>query len=523
MDYEDVARRPDTTGAIAYPRAVPDDVYSSKLRAVMEGHSNLASVLRFRAAATPSLIAYTCIDAKGKEVGSWTWAGLHARAVQVVQVLRQRLGAAGRGARVALVYRKYEMLDFVGSVFGCFYAGLCAVPVVAGDSYAELVHVLQSTGAALVLTTELNTKALHKDMAQNNVGPGWPTDVAWVRTDHLGGCVLSPVGAQSASSQFHARAAEALGLGAAPELQIDAVGADDLAYIEFSKSPNGELKGVQVTHGAIMRQCAVWMLSTGMLDVGRKYKHRVELDEGDYAQGPGEGDYAQGLGLDNDIDGDDGASASASAAEGHDEQSLGDDVAAEKHAPPSSSSGRRWGSTSGFLGRLRNVGSLPKMRRGSRVSSIGGRDRAASNVSASAAPRQQAPSTANTPSTPTASPGAPGGAPPDVVVSYIEPRQHFGLVFGVFGACYGGHQAVYVSSGVCAAAGAYINLLTRYRATVAVGDYAGLSAVLATATDEPAQIGGFSKKVAPSLASLRLWLVDTLFIDPGFHAAFDRN
>ncbi|KAJ2434655.1 hypothetical protein GGF42_009186, partial [Coemansia sp. RSA 2424] len=171
MDYEDVARRPDTTGAIAYPRAVPDDVYSSKLRAVMEGHSNLASVLRFRAAATPSLIAYTCIDAKGKEVGSWTWAGLHARAVQVVQVLRQRLGAgwaAGRGARVALVYRKYEMLDFVGSVFGCFYAGLCAVPVVAGDSYAELVHVLQSTGAALVLTTELNTKALHKDMAQNN-------------------------------------------------------------------------------------------------------------------------------------------------------------------------------------------------------------------------------------------------------------------------------------------------------------------------------------------------------------------
>ncbi|KAJ2743800.1 hypothetical protein GGI20_003472 [Coemansia sp. BCRC 34301] len=509
MDYEYMTS---SIGAIVYPREIPDEVYSSKLRAVQEGHENLASVLRFRATATPNLIAYTCIDTKGKEIGSWTWAGLHTRAVQVAQVVRQR-GVTGWGDRVALVYRKYEVLDFVGSLFGCFYAGLCAVPIVAGDSYAELVHVLQSTGSALVLTTELNIKALHKDMSQNNVGAGWPTDVAWVRTDNLGGIVLSGVGALSASSQFHARAAEPLG-SSHIELQIDQIGRDDLAYIEFSKSPNGELKGVQVTHGAIMRQCAVWMMSTGMLDIGRKYKHRVELDEQEH-----DPDYAQGLDDGDQISDQiseqlDSAEAAAAAVEPEPEPVMGSSVS------------RKWGSTSGFLGRLRNVGSLPKMRRGSRGrdASIGsarssvvgpqpppsaGRVRAASNLS-SLIPPATAPQS-NTP------------VFQDVVASYIEPRQHFGLVFGVFGACYGGHQSVYASSVVCELPGAYINLLTRYRATVAVGDYAGLQAVLATATDEPAQITGFSKKVAPNLACLRLCLVDTLFIDPGFHAAFDRN
>ncbi|KAJ2465878.1 hypothetical protein GGI03_002414, partial [Coemansia sp. RSA 2337] len=360
-------------GAILYPREIPDEVYSSKLKAIMEGHESLPSVLRFRAAATPNEIAYTCIDTKGKEIGSWTWAGLHTRAIQVVQLVRQR-GVSVWGDRVALVYRKYEMLDFVGSLFGCFYAGLCAVPIVAGDSYAELVHVLQSTSSALVLTTELNTKALHKDISQNNVGPGWPTEVSWVRTDNLGGCVLSTVGAQNASSQYHSRAVPEGSFNSRTELRIDEIGPDDLAYIEFSKSPNGELKGVQITHGAIMRQCAVWMMSTGMLDIGRKYKHRVELDEHETAVAS---DYSLGLADPiNELDADSTPSTPHSALveqsslDAHDYGStaVGSPVTADHdaHSSGRGSVGKKWGSTSGFLGRLRNVGSLPKMRRGSR-------------------------------------------------------------------------------------------------------------------------------------------------------------
>ncbi|KAJ1953925.1 hypothetical protein EC988_002720, partial [Linderina pennispora] len=178
-------------GAVVEPRVVGDDAQSAQLRQLLGQHQTLASVLQHRAQTTPSGIAYTCIDTKGREIGSWTWQGLHVRAMHVVQVLRQQ-GVAAWGDRVALVYRKYEMLEFVGSLFGCFYAGLTAVPIVAGDSYAELVHVLNSTGAAVVLTTELNIRSLSKDLSQNSVGPGWPADVPWVRTDSLGGCVLSP-------------------------------------------------------------------------------------------------------------------------------------------------------------------------------------------------------------------------------------------------------------------------------------------------------------------------------------------
>ncbi|KAJ1719157.1 hypothetical protein LPJ53_006026, partial [Coemansia erecta] len=478
-------------GAIVYPRTAGDEAYSSKLKHVMS-FSNLAAVLRHRAASTPSDTAYSCVDAKAKEIGSWTWGALDVRARQIVSVLRGS-GVTQRGARVALVYRKYEMLDFVGSLFGCFYGGMCAVPIVAGDSYAELVHVLNSTGAAVVLTTELNSRALQKDLAQNNVGAGWPTDVRWVRTDHLGGHVLSAVGAQSASSQHQARAAATADVAAAEDVRTDDIAADDVAYIEFSKSPNGELKGVQVTHGATMAQSAVWMMSTGMLDIGRKYKHRVELD--DVGGGGGGGRL--------------------------------------------SSSGRKWAG-SGILGRLRNVGSLPKMRRGSRgrdsASLAGGvRGRAASNLSTLSAGVESCPApepqgyghglgAAHTAAAAAAAAASPSAAVfADVVVFYVEPRQHVGLVYGVLGGCYGGHQTVYASSAVCDAAGAYLNVLTRYGATVALGDYAGLQAVLQAATDEPLAVAGFSKKTAPSLARLRLVLIDTLFIDAAFHAAFNRS
>ncbi|KAJ2158003.1 hypothetical protein GGF46_004099 [Coemansia sp. RSA 552] len=551
-------------GAVLSPREIPAEAYSSRLEGLMSAHASLPSVLRYRATATPGEIAYTCVDEKGREAGSWTWAGVHVRATHIAQLLRQR-GAATWGARVALVYRKREMLEFVGSLFGCFYAGTCAVPVVAGDSYAELVHVLSSTGALLVLTTDMNVRTLNKDLAQDSVGAEWPAAVPWVCTDNLGGCVLSPVGAQNPSSNFHARVAEPA--RAHVDAAIDAIKPADAAYVEFSKSPNGELKGVQITHGAIMRQCAAWMMSTGMLDVGRKYKHRVELDDDEPSSGP---DYALGLDFADSPDSptpttplpapepprSPAASSSAVSSTDPDPDRL-----------PRASLGKRWAGTSGFLGRLRNVGSLPKMRRSSRArdsskppaksgapaprstrnslisvsfSGSGGRLRAASNLSTvsrdqplppasgqqglgmlgSLAPPPAAP---RKPSTNARTPSANVAVFKDVVAYYVEPRQHFGLVYGTLGGCYGGHQSIYASSSLCDAPGAYINMLTRYSVTVAVGDYTGLQSVLSAATDEPEEIADYSRKVAPNLARLRLCLLDTLFVDAGFHATFDKN
>ncbi|KAJ2397938.1 hypothetical protein GGI23_003368 [Coemansia sp. RSA 2559] len=362
-----------------------------------------------------------------------------------------------------------------------------------------------------------------------------------------------------------------------------------------------------------MRQCGIWMMSTGMLDVGRKYKHRVELEEDD---GDGEylHDYSLGLaeaGTDYDAHSSPSTTAShleapalprssnRSHSHSHSHNSAATATATtpspltekEKHSSRGSF-GKKWGGSTGFLGKLRNVGSRSKMRRGSQThetvtgdNGIGNklsisstrnslaslhlgdgnsRMRAASNLSTLShqsqrhrIPQKQvrgessgvyaaAPGTQNggrgrlsmagknnvelvsdfgngggekTAKTPSAN----VAVFKDVVVFYIEPRQHFGLVYGIFGGCYGGHQSAYASSALCDVPGAYINLLTRYRATVALGDYTGLHSVLSVATDDPKEILDYSKKAPPNLARLRLCLIDTLYIDPIFHETFNRN
>ncbi|KAJ2722022.1 hypothetical protein H4R23_004519, partial [Coemansia sp. Cherry 401B] len=324
------------------------------------------------------------------------------------------------------------------------------------------------------------------------------------------------------------------------DVHIDEIAPGDCAYIEFSKSPNGELKGVTVTHGAVMRQSAAWMMATGMLDIGRKYKHRVQLDEDDAGA-----DYA--LALAEPSRASIASSRRSALATPEPPHSPGNNSSsAMSSAPTEPEPRRKWGAA-GFLGRLRNVGSLPKMRRASRSrdsataaapgsrtrssligASLGsGRLRAASNLSAasnaSAAPNLPAAPNLSEVASAHATPSANVAVFKDVVVFYVEPRQHVGLAYGVLGGCYGGHHSVYASSALCDVPGAYVSLLTRYRATVALGDYAGLQAVLAAATDDPREIWEYSKKATPNLARLRLCLVDTLFVDPAFHAAFDKH
>ncbi|KAJ2724954.1 hypothetical protein GGI07_001616 [Coemansia sp. Benny D115] len=505
----DVPFAENSVGAIVYSSEIPDEAYSSKLRHVMSSFSNLAAVLRHRAQVSPDGAAYACVDAKGRETGTWTWSGVHMRARQIVALLRQK-GVTAWGARVALVYRKYEVLEFIGSLFGCFYAGVCAVPVVAGDSYAELAHVLNSTGAALVLTTELNVRALNKDLAQSSVGPGWPANVEWVRTDHL----LS--------------SSAVLG-----DERIDDLSANDLAFIEFSKSPNGELKGVEVTHAAVMRQSSVWMLSTGLLAGGRRQGLRVQLAEDCGPVDPDGLDYSHTLG---ENPGDAADAAVSGSADLRSRRESADTLQSTDLPTPSK---HRWGG--GILGRLRNAGSLPKMRRGStshtdKTASAGsayaaqqqsrqsgasstnatGRMRAASNLSSTTGGMLHSP-------TAMSADRDQSTLSPDVLVFYVEPRQHIGLALGILGGCYGGHQSVYASSAICDTAGALIHVLTRYAATVALGDYAGLQTVLSTATDEPESIRAFNRKTTPNLGALRLLLIDTLFIDLSFHAAFNRS
>lgn len=212
------------------PREVPFAVYDPHNRNVpMSKFDNIGAVLRHRGRMNARQPAYWVLDPKGKETSSITWEKLASRAEKVAQVIRDKSNLY-RGDRVALVYRDTEIIDFAVALMGCFIAGVVAVPINNVDDYQKLSLLLTTTQAHLALTTDNNLKAFHRDISQQRLK--WPTGVEWWKTNEFG--------------SHHPKKKDE-----APPLQVP-----DLAYIEFSRAPTGDLRGVVLSHRTIMHQMA---------------------------------------------------------------------------------------------------------------------------------------------------------------------------------------------------------------------------------------------------------------------------
>ncbi|CAA93573.1 acetyl-CoA biosynthesis protein Cmr2 [Schizosaccharomyces pombe] len=210
------------------PREIPfpvTDPLNSKIE--MKQFTNIAAVLRYRGVHSAKKTAFIILDNKGKEFTSITWEKLASRAEKVAQVIRDKSGLF-RSDRVVLMYRDCEAIDFVVSLFGCFIAGVVAVPINRFDDYNELSSILTTTSARLALTTDANLKAFQRDLNAKKLH--WPKNVEWWKTNEFGG--------------FHLKKKAEM-----PPLQVP-----DLAYIEFSRSPIGELHGVVISHRTILHQ-----------------------------------------------------------------------------------------------------------------------------------------------------------------------------------------------------------------------------------------------------------------------------
>ncbi|MET0396636.1 MAG: AMP-binding protein, partial [Longimicrobiaceae bacterium] len=85
--------------------------------------STLVELLRLRAAEDPDRAAYTFLLNGEVEEGHVTYGELDLRARAVAARLRA-LGA--RGERALLLYP--PGLEYIAALFGCFYAGVTAVP-----------------------------------------------------------------------------------------------------------------------------------------------------------------------------------------------------------------------------------------------------------------------------------------------------------------------------------------------------------------------------------------------------------
>lgn len=212
------------------PREVPFAIHDPHNRDTpMSKFDNMAAVLRHRAKTTAKVPAYWVLDSKGKEIASITWDKLASRAEKVAQVIRDK-SSLYRGDRVALVYRDSEIIDFVIALLGCFIAGVVAVPINEFQDYQRLNFILTSTQAHLALTTDNNLKSFQRDITTNKLT--WPKGVEWWKTNEFG--------------SYHPKKKED-----APPLSVP-----DLAYIEFSRAPTGDLRGVVLSHRTIMHQMA---------------------------------------------------------------------------------------------------------------------------------------------------------------------------------------------------------------------------------------------------------------------------
>lgn len=221
------------------PREIPFKVIDLQDKQDTSLFGSLAELLRYRASNSQgrTIPAFTQVDDKGKESATLTWEKLAARAEKIAMVLRDK-SALEVGSSVAILYRKTETIDFIVAMLGCFIAGLVAVPINAIEELSELWFVLRVTNIHLVLTTDSNLKTLTKNMKSRNID--FPKNVDWWPTNDFGSLYAH----QTKTGKYSI-------LRSTP-----------LAYIEYTKSINGELKGVAVSHQSIMNSCHAFTAAT---------------------------------------------------------------------------------------------------------------------------------------------------------------------------------------------------------------------------------------------------------------------
>ncbi|CAG8661671.1 25054_t:CDS:2, partial [Dentiscutata erythropus] len=228
------------------PREIPfkmsDSLNPSQL---LSDFSNVAAILKYRGSNTPKKRAFLAVDQKGRELGDLNWEKLNSKAEKIGQIIIRDSGLM-MGERVALIYRKNEVLEFLTALYGCFYAGVVAVPINAVEKFDELLFILESSSAKLVLTTNNNYKVFTQDLAKQQ--KELPKSVLWWKTDEYGSLKKGE--------------------------RIGRFNSTEIAYIEYTKSPNGELKGVVISHKTILAQCKV--MSGSVID----NKSRKKVNEG---------------------------------------------------------------------------------------------------------------------------------------------------------------------------------------------------------------------------------------------------
>ncbi|WP_233585626.1 non-ribosomal peptide synthetase, partial [Corallococcus sp. CA054B] len=172
---------------------------------------------------------YTFLGDDGEET-VWSAFDLDVRARRIAAALRER---GAQGERVLLLYP--PGLDYIAGFFGCLYAGAVAVPAYPPDpmrlerTLPRLRAIIQDARASVVLTTSgiLGLSDFVFEQA-----PDFRA-LQWMATDEL------PEGGERD--------------WVAPE----GLGAESLAFLQYTSGSTGTPKGVMLTHGNLLHNLSL--------------------------------------------------------------------------------------------------------------------------------------------------------------------------------------------------------------------------------------------------------------------------